>query len=87
LAPKSTRPITFKLIREQLFLDYQRKTEIIHEEISGEKAIVVYRLENPGATFRPEVRYDTVGLVREDGQWKVTQGVGGVLNEGKQVKR
>jgi hypothetical protein len=87
LAAKSTRPLTFKLIREQLFLNYQGKTKIIHEEISGERAIVVYRLENRGAAFTPEVRYDIAGLVREDGQWKVSQDLGGVLKEGKQAKR
>jgi hypothetical protein len=87
LAAKSTRPITLRLIRDQLFLNYQGTTRIIHEEISGKRAIVVYRLENRGAAMTPEIRYDIAGLVREDGRWKVSQDLGGVLKEGKQAKR
>jgi hypothetical protein len=87
LASKSTPKATLKLIQQQLFLNYQGETKIIHEEISGQRAIVVYRLENRGAVFTPEVRYDIAGLVREDGQWKVAQDLGGVLKEGKQTKR
>jgi hypothetical protein len=87
LAAKSTRQVTFKLIREQSFLNYQGKTKIIHEEIGSERAIVVYRIENRGAVFTPEIRYDIAGLVRENGQWKVSQDLGGVLKEGKQAKR
>jgi hypothetical protein len=87
LAAKGTRPTTLKLLREQLFLNYQGKMRIIHEEISGARAIVIYRLENRGATFTPEIRYDIAGLVREDGRWKVSQDLGGVLKEGKQAKR
>jgi hypothetical protein len=87
LASKSTSKATLKLIQQQLFLNYQGETKIIHEEISGQRAIVVYRLENRGAAFTPEIRYDIAGLVREDGQWKVSQNMGGVLKEGKQTKR
>jgi hypothetical protein len=86
LASKSTSKATLKLIQQQLFLNYQGETKIIHEEISGQRAIVVYRLENRGAAFTPEIRYDIAGLVREDGQWKVSQNMGGVLKEGKQTK-
>jgi hypothetical protein len=87
LASKDTPKTTFAIIQQQTFLQYQGETKIIHEEIGGDRAIVVYRLENRGAVFTPEVRYDIATLVREDGQWKVSQKGGGVLKEGKQSKR
>jgi hypothetical protein len=87
VAAKGTPKLVFELIQQQTFLDYQGETKIIHEEISGDRAVVVFRLENHAAAFTPEIRYDVAVLVREDGQWKVSHNGGGVLKEGKQAKR
>jgi hypothetical protein len=87
LASRTTTRRSLKLIQEQGFLNYQGTAKIIHEEISGDRAVVVYRLENRDAVFTPEIRYDVIVLVREDKQWKVTEQGGGVLKPGKQPKR
>jgi hypothetical protein len=87
LASKATTKRSLKLIQEQGFLNYQGAAKIIHEEIGGDRAVVVYRLENRDAVFTPEIRYDVIVLVREDKQWKVTEQGGGVLKPGKQPKR
>jgi hypothetical protein len=87
LASTNTPKSTFNLIQQQTFLQHQGEIKIIHEEISGDRAVVVYRLENRGAVFTPEIRYDIAGLVREDGQWKVAPHLGGVLKEGRQANR
>jgi hypothetical protein len=80
-APKQS----LELIDQQFFLHYQGETKIIHEEISGGRAIVVFRVENRGAVFTAEIRYGFILLVREDGQWKVTGEEGsGVLKPGRQ---
>jgi hypothetical protein len=86
LASRTIPKISLKLIEEQGFLNYQGAVKIIHEESSGDRAVVVYRLENRDAVFTAEIRYDLIDLVREDKQWKVTQ-AGGVLKPGKQPKR
>jgi hypothetical protein len=86
LASRTMPKVSLKVIKQQGFLDYQGTTKIIHEEISGDRAVVVYRLENRDAVFTAEIRYDLVDLVREDKRWKVTQ-AGGVLKPGKQPKR
>jgi hypothetical protein len=87
LASKTTTKQSLKLIEEQGFLNYQGETKIIHEENGGDRAVVVYRLENRDAVFTPEIRYDMITLVREAKQWKVSQQGGGVLKEGKQPER
>jgi hypothetical protein len=87
LASKTTPKRTLKLLKEQGFLNYQGTAKIIHEEISGDRAVVVYRLENRDAVFTPEVQFDIIVLVREDKQWKVDTRGGGVLKPGKQPNR
>jgi len=87
LVSKDAPKRTLEILQQQTFLEYQGETRIIHEEISGDRAVVVYRLENRGALFTPEVRYDVATLVREDGHWKVSPNGGGVLKLGKQIKR
>jgi hypothetical protein len=87
LAAKAIPKRALTILQQQSFLDYQGSTRIIHEEISGDRAVVVYRLENRGAVFTPEVRYDVATLVREGGQWKVLPNGGGVLKEGRPAKR
>jgi hypothetical protein len=87
LASRTTPKRSLKLIEGQGFLSYQGAARIIHEEISGDRAVVVYRLENRGAVFTAEIRYDVIVLVREDKQWKVTEQGGGVLKPGKRPKR
>jgi len=57
--------------------------KIVHEEIKGDRAVVVYRLENPEAMFTAKIRYDVVVVVREDKQWKVSEQGGGVLEPGE----
>ena len=87
LASRTTPKRTLMLLKEQGFLNYQGTAKIIHEEISGDRAVVVYRLENRDAVFTPEVQFDIVVLVREDKQWKVDGQGGGVLKPGKQSNR
>ena len=65
----------------------ERLPKIIHEEIDGDRAVVVCRLENRDAVFTDEIRYDMITLVRETKQWKVDLQGGGVLKPGKQPKR
>lgn len=59
---------------EQLSLAYQRgmkglkvETQIVHEEINGETAVVVYRVQYGDKT----VKYWMDKLFRESGDWKV----------------
>jgi len=87
LAAKSMSKQSLKLIEQQGFPNYQGQVKIIHEEICGGQAIVVYRLENRDAVFTPEIRYDLVTVVREANQWKVNEQGGGVLKAGKQPGR
>jgi hypothetical protein len=87
LASRTTPKVSLTVIKQQGFLDYQGTTKIIHEEVSGDRAVVVYRLENRDAVFTAEIRYAVIDLVREDKQWKVTEQGGGVLKPGKQPKR
>src|SRR5262245_27049017 len=85
LASNTRSKRSFELIAQQAFLDYQGETKIIHEEMSGDHAVVVYRLENRDAVFTAAIRYGMNVLVREDGVWKVTREEGGViLKKGKQ---
>jgi hypothetical protein len=84
LASKSTPKQSLKLIQEQGFVSYQGEAKIVHEEICGDRAIVVYRLENRDAAFTAEIRYDIITLVQEANEWKVTTQGGGVLKAGKQ---
>src|SRR5262245_27982422 len=75
---------SLELMAQQAFLEYQGVTRIIHEEISGGRAIVVYRLENRDAVFTAAIRYGMNLLVREDGVWKVKREEGFViLKKGK----
>jgi hypothetical protein len=83
LASKTTPKASLKLMEQQSFLDYQGAAKTIHEEISGDRAVVVYRLENRDAVFTAAIRYDVIVLLREDKQWKVIQQGGGVLKPGK----
>jgi hypothetical protein len=84
LASKTRSKKSLALIVQQGFLEYQGETKIIHEEISGDRAVVVYRLENRDAVFTAAIRYGTNLLVREDGVWKITREEGFViLKEGK----
>jgi hypothetical protein len=87
LAAKTTRKTSLKLIKEQWFINYQGTVKIIHEETSGDRAVVVYRLENRDAVFTPEICYDVIGLVREDNEWKVDDRVGGVLKPAKPLPK
>ena len=87
LAAKSMSKQSLKLIEQQGFPNYQGQVKIIHEEICGGQAIVVYRLENRDAVFTPEIRYDLVTVVREANQWKVNEQGGGVLKAGKHPGR
>jgi hypothetical protein len=87
LASKTTPKQSLMLIEQQGFLNYQGEVKIIHEELSGSRAIVVYRLENRDAVLTAEIRYDMILLVREDQQWKVAEQGGGVLKPGKEPKR
>ena len=85
LASKTRSKRSFQLIEQQAFLEYQGETKIIHEEISGQRAVVVYRLEKRDAVFTAAIRYGMNLLAREDGVWKVTREEGGViLKKGKQ---
>src|SRR5262245_15976816 len=85
LASKSTPKRALWLIEQHGFPHFQGETKIIHEEISGDRAVVIYRLENRGAVFTAEIRYGINLLVREEGQWKVTRHEGGLdLKPGKQ---
>ena len=84
LASKTMPKQSLEDIKQQLFLQYQGETKIIHEEISGDRAIAVYRVENRGAVFTPEIEYGMITLLREDGHWKVSDQGGGVLKAGKQ---
>ena len=83
LASKTTRQQSLKLILEQGWLGYQGDVKIIHQETCGDRAVVVYRLENRDAAFTAEIRYDILTLVLEAKQWKVDTQGGGVLKEGK----
>ena len=83
LASKATPKRSLKLIEEQGFLNYQGTVKIVHEEIKGDRAVVVYRLENPEAMFTAKIRYDVVVVVREDKQWKISEQGGGVLEPGE----
>jgi hypothetical protein len=87
LASRTTPRRSLKLIEEQGFLNYQGAAKIIHEEMSGDRAVVVYRLENRDAVFTAEIRYDVIVLVREGKEWKVTEQGGGVLKPGKQPRQ
>jgi hypothetical protein len=78
LASKDTTKQTLDAIEQQSFLHYRGETTVIHEEISGERAVVVYRVENRGAVFTPEIRYGMVLLLHEDGVWKFRSGEGSV---------
>jgi len=87
LASKTMPKRTLELLFQSGFPPYQGETKIIHEEISDDSALVVFRLENRGAIFTAEIRYGMNLLAREDGQWKVTRHEGGiVLKPGKQPK-
>jgi hypothetical protein len=66
-----------KLIELQFFIHYQGETKIIHEEISGDRAIVICRLEHKNP-IRAAVSYRMTVLVRERRAWKVTQEEGSV---------
>jgi hypothetical protein len=84
LACKATPKQSLKLLQEQGFVSYQGEAKIMHEETSGDRAVVVYRLENRNAAFTAEVRYDLLTLVQEGKEWKVDTQGGGVLKAGKQ---
>jgi hypothetical protein len=85
LASKTRSKRSLELIAQQAFLEYQGETKIIHEEISGDRAVVIYRLENRDAIFTAVIRYGTNLLVRQDGVWKVSGEEGFVtLKKGKQ---
>jgi hypothetical protein len=87
LASKTTPKVVLDLIEQQFFLHYQGETKIVHEEISGDSAIVVHRIENRDAVFTAEIGYRMDLLVREDGRWKVTEQSGNVtLKPGKRPK-
>ena|SRR5262249_11626945 len=87
LASRTTPERSLKLIEEQGFLNYQGTVKIVHEEIKGDRAVVVYRLENREAVFTAKIRYDVIVVVREDKQWKVSEQGGGVLEPGEQPQR
>ena len=87
LASRTTPKRSFKLIEEQRFLDYQGMVKIVHEEIKGDRAVVVYRLEHREAVFTARIRYDVIVVVREDKQWKISEQGGGVLEPGRQPQR
>ena len=87
LASKTMPKHSLKLIEEQGFLNYRGTVKIVHEEIKGDRAVVVYRLENREALFTAKVRYDVIVVVREDKQWKVSEQGGGVLEPGEQPQR
>jgi hypothetical protein len=87
LASKTTPKVVLELIEQQFSLHYQGETKIVHEEISGDSAIVVHRIENRDAVFTAEIGYRMNLLVREDGLWKVTEQSGSVtLKPGKRPK-
>ena len=67
-----------KLIELQFFIHYQGETKIIHEEVSGDRAVVVCRLENK-TPILAEVSYRMNLLVKERGAWKVSQADGSVV--------
>ena len=86
LASKTVSKQSLEVIRRQGVLDYQGETRIVHEEIGGDRAVVIYRLAYRGTLFT-EVKYGIKTLVREDGQWKVSREQGGVLKlSGKKPK-
>ena len=87
LASRTTPKRSLKLIEEQGFLNYQGTVKIVHEEIKGDRAVVVYRLENREAVFTAKIRYDVIVVVREDKQWKVSEQGGGVLEPVEQPQR
>ncbi len=61
-----------------LFRDqFEGKAKIIHEEISGDRAVVVYRLE-PRVVDGVLISYRLNVLVREEGLWRVTREAGDV---------
>ena len=85
LASKTRSRRSLQLIQQQGFLEYRGETKIIHQEIRGQRAVVVYRLENRDAVFTAAIRYGMNLLVREDGVWKVEREEGFViLKKGKQ---
>jgi hypothetical protein len=83
LASKTMRKQALKLLDDQGWTVYQGTVKIIHEETTAERAVVIYRLENPDAVFTAELRYGILDLVREGDQWKVTDQAGAVLKPGK----
>jgi hypothetical protein len=87
LASRTTPKHSLKLIEEQGFVNYQGTVKIVHEEIKGDRAVVVFRLHNREAVFTAKVRYDVIVVVREDKQWKVSEQGGGVLEPGEQPQR
>ena len=87
LASRATPKRSLKLIEDHGFLNYQGTVKIVHEEIKGDRAVVVYRLENQEAVLTAKIRYDVIVFVREDKQWKVSEQGGGVLEAGEQPRR
>lgn len=77
LASRTMNKVYLDLLEQQWFLRYQGETKIIHEEVSGDRAVVVYRIENKRAIIA-EIRYRMNALAKEGGAWKVTQEEGSV---------
>ncbi|MCI0456628.1 MAG: nuclear transport factor 2 family protein [Gemmataceae bacterium] len=84
LASKDVTKQVLEAIEQQGFLHYRGETKVIHEEISGTQAVVVFRVEHRGAVFTAEIRYGMALLLREDGAWKFARDEGSVtLKPGK----
>jgi hypothetical protein len=78
LASKDVSKQVLDAIGQQGFLYSGGETKVIHEEISGERAVVVFRVENRGAVVAPEIRYGMVLLLRESATWKFRRQEGSV---------
>jgi hypothetical protein len=78
LSVKNTREEIFEALHQHALIWKHSKdkvaAKIIHEEISGDAAVVVYRVQHGS-----EITYDVVKLVREDQAWKVSGEAGRVF--------
>lgn len=73
LASKDVDKKVLDAIEKDGSLVYRGQTKVIHEEISGNRAVVVFRVEVGGPVYTANVTYRMALLLREDGGWKFSR--------------
>lgn len=70
LASKDVDRKVLNGIEKEGGLHYRGRTKVVHEEISGDRAVVVFRVEQGGPAYAANVTYRMALLLREGGAWK-----------------